>query len=52
VCVELLHLKVWQQNLKPTALLQAVSLLLPGLGFGFGLPWLLAAGRRNQRRRS
>ena len=49
LCVGLLRLKVWQQNLEPTPLLQAASLLL--LGLGVGLPWL-ATGRRMRRRRS
>jgi hypothetical protein len=48
LCVGLLHLKVWRQNLEPTPLLQAVSLLL--LGLGVGLPWRLVSGRRGRRR--
>ena len=48
--VGLLHLKVQQENLEPTRLLQGFSLLL--LGLAVGLPWLLIAGRRGLRRHS
>jgi hypothetical protein len=39
--VSLLQLKVQQENLQPTPLLQLVSLLL--LGLGFALPWWLVS---------
>ena len=48
LCVALLQLKVQQENLQPTPLLQLVSLLL--LGLGFALPWWLVSRWRHRRR--
>jgi hypothetical protein len=48
LCAALLQLKVRQENLQPTPLLQLVSLLL--LGLGFAVPWWLVSRWRHRRR--